>query len=142
MHGELIPTLVRARLHLESLVASNAVLWPGGLEDTLSAVQDLPPIDSQGSPDSSSGVRLAPLPSRPATERTNCHETGVLHVLHVESNGNSRRLVRTPTLYWGGRAQISDGYRPWPYAKLVSGDTGGRAWMHHPSLLHRGGLNN
>ena len=29
-------------------------------------------------------------------KRTNCHEAGVLHVLHVESNGNSRRLVRTP----------------------------------------------
>ena len=41
MDGELIPTLVRARLHLESLIASNAV-WPGGLEDTWSeAVQDL-----------------------------------------------------------------------------------------------------
>ena len=57
------------------------------------------PSDSERSTDSSRGVRLAPLPSRPATERTNCHEAGVLHVLHVESNGNSRRLVRTPTLY-------------------------------------------
>ena len=33
-------------------------------------------------------------------------------------------------------------FRCGSYAKLVSGDTGGRARMHHPSLLHRGKSSN
>ena len=33
-------------------------------------------------------------------------------------------------------------FRCGSYAKLVSGDTGGRARMHYPSLLHRGELSN